>query len=603
VEVVPWLWFLTLSQDCRIFQHKNVLDIVAEVFGEYPTSDYEVRCIESYAAREYCVQYRESDFDFVSRLLEEEGIYYFFEHSKVGHKLVLVDDQGLIKPCPVQSSFRVTRTEHAFLDEDVVTDLRREHVVNTERVTLRDYNFLQPSNNLQASNGSRPELEVYDYPGLYDSLSGGERHANLLLQERTADYEVVRGSGTCRTLAPGHTLTLKDYYLKPSNQEYMVVALSHGGSGGGYRSHGTQPSFHAEFVWIPSKIPYRPPRITPRPIVRGSQTAVVVGPSGEEIYTDGDGHGRVKVHFHWDRLGKKDQNSSCWLRVSHPWAGKSWGAVALPRIGHEVIVDFLEGNPDRPIVTGRVYNADMPHPYGLPDNKTQSGVKSRSSLKGSPANFNEIRMEDKKGEEHLYIHAEKDKQVVVEHDRTESVGHDETIDIGNDRTETVGHDESITIANNRTEKVGVDEEISIGKNRTETVGADERISIGKNRTETVGTNESITIGSNRTESVGKDETIGIGANRSEQVGKNEDVSVGQSRTHQIGKSDRLEVGKELLINVGDQIVIKTGSASITMKKNGDIKIKGKNIDLQGSGKIKITASSDVNIKGSKVTNN
>jgi type VI secretion system secreted protein VgrG len=303
-------------------------------------------------------------------------------------------------------------------------------------------------------------------------------------------------------------------------------------------------------------------------VVQGSQTAVVVGPSGEEIWVDK--HGRVKIQFHWDREGKKDENSSCWVRVSSTWAGKNWGFVQIPRIGQEVIVDFLEGDADRPIITGRVYNAER-MPYDLPGNQTQSGVKSRSSKGGSGENFNEIRFEDLKGSELLYLHAEKDKQVVVENDRTESVGNDESISIGNNRTEDVGKDESITI--------------------------------GENRTESVGKDESITIGGSRTESVSKNETIDIGEKRQETVGKDEDVSVGGDRSTSVGKSDELQVGKELLIGVADKIVLKTGDASITMKKNGDIDIKGKNIKVQGSGKVQIKASSDVNIKGSKVTNN
>jgi type VI secretion system secreted protein VgrG len=295
----------------------------------------------------------------------------------------------------------------------------------------------------------------------------------------------------------------------------------------------------------------------------------VVGKGGEEIWVDK--HGRVKVQFFWDRKGKRDENSSCWVRVSSTWAGKNWGFVQIPRMGQEVIVDFLEGDPDQPIITGRVYNADQMPPYALPANQTQSGVKSRSSKGGTGENFNELQFEDKKGSEEVYIHAERNKRVVVEVDRTESVGHNEGISIGNNRTEKVGKNESITI--------------------------------GENRTENVGKDEGITIGANRNESVGKNESIEIGENRTESVGKNESVSVTESRTHKVGKDDSLEVGKNLVITVADSITIKTGDASITMKKNGDIQIKGNNLKLDGSGKIQIKAASDVNIKGSKVTNN
>ena len=304
-------------------------------------------------------------------------------------------------------------------------------------------------------------------------------------------------------------------------------------------------------------------------MVQGSQAALVVGKAGEEIWVDK--YGRVKVQFYWDREGKKDENSSCWVRVSSSWAGKGWGVIQIPRIGQEVIVDFLEGDPDRPIITGRVFNAEQAPPYELPAHQTQSGMKSRSSKRGSTENFNEIRMEDLKGNELLYIHAERDKEVVVENDRAKKVGHDERTSIGNDRTESVG--------------------------------ANESISIEKNRTESVGGNENITIVGNRADSVQKDETIQIGGNRRETITKNEDLTIGGDRIHQVKKSDELNVGKDLIISAGNSVLIKTGAASILMKRNGDIRIKGKNIKVQGSAKIQISASSEVNIKGSKVTNN
>jgi type VI secretion system secreted protein VgrG len=288
---------------------------------------------------------------------------------------------------------------------------------------------------------------------------------------------------------------------------------------------------------------------------------VVVGPAGEDIFPDK--YGRVKVQFHWDREGKNDAESSCWLRVATIWAGKQWGAIHIPRIGQEVSVDFLEGDPDQPIIIGSLYNADMMPPYALPDNKTQSGIKSRSSLKGTSANFNEIRFEDKKGEEQVYIHAEKNKVVVVENDRTESVGHDESISIGHDRTESVDNNETITIGKDRSESVGNNEVISVGSNRTLTIGKNHEVSIGENETLTIGKNQATAIGSNYT----------------------------------------IDVGKNYTLTAGDQIDLICGSSRITMKKNGDIKISGKNIQLIGSGKIDIKADSTVTVKGSKILQN
>jgi type VI secretion system secreted protein VgrG len=569
-EMIPWLGFLGLSHDCKIFQEMSVLEIVEQVFNDQGYSDYEIRTVRNYPKREYCVQYRESHLNFVSRLMEEEGIFYFFEHTGSKHTLVLADDTSAIKPCPGQSIVRVSPMPGAGREEDVVTAIQREHAAFVGKVTLRDYDHLQPSLKLESVESGEGVEEVYDYPGKYTELDEGTRYARLRLEEREEWYETVRGASTARSLQSGFSFDVKEHYNTDVNKTYQLLSVRHIAHSGSYKSW-DEPSFkyQNEFTGIPSDVPFHPSRVSPRPVIRGSQTALVVGKAGEEIWVDN--HGRVKVQFYWDRDGQKDENSSCWVRVSSTWAGKEWGFIQIPRIGQEVIVDFLEGDPDQPIITGRVYNAEQVPPYDLPGNQTQSGVKSRSSKGGGTENFNEIRMEDLKDSEEIYIHAEKDKRVVVENDRSESVGHDEKIQIGNDRTETVGNNESITIEKNRTESVGSDETISIGNNRTE--------------------------------SVGKNETIDIGENRTETVGKKENLSVGDDRTTQVGKDDKSQVGKRYSLVAGDSIQLQTGDASIVMKKNGDITIKGKNITVSGSGKINIKASSDVTIKGSKIKEN
>jgi type VI secretion system secreted protein VgrG len=447
-----------------------------------------------------------------------------------------------------------------------------------------------------------------------------------------------------RGLCAGGLFSLKGYPREDQNREYLVTSVRHSISVDDYHSGskgGSPADYTNNFTVIVSKTPFRSARITPKPIVQGPQTAVVTGPAGEEIYTDE--HGRVKLKFHWDRHNKKDENSSCWVRVSQLWAGKNWGGIHIPRIGQEVIVEFLEGDPDRPIVTGRVYNGEQVPPYALPANKTQSGIKSRSSKGGSGANFNEIRMEDKKGEEQLYIHAEKNQDNVVEndetttvgHDRTEDVGHDETIHIGNNRTETVDVDETITIGNNRTETVGVNESITVGANRTRSVGGSESVAVAMQRTHMVGINEtigigaaqeigigafqavaigayqtvdiganqSINIGVNQDTKVGSNQSLAVGGNQSESVDGNVSVSVDGNRGTSIKGNDSLKVGKNLVIDAGDSVTIKTGSASITMKKDGTIVIKGKDITVEGSGKIDAKASKNIVMKGQKILQN
>ena len=609
-EMVPWLWFLSLTNDCRIFQNLSVSDIVSRVFKDLGYSDFKFKLMGAGPKRIYCVQYRESSLAFVSRLLEEEGIFYFFEHTDSKHTLVLTDHPSQVPPCPGASKVRMTLTQSwQMAEEALVTGLEMDHTAVTEKIELKDYDFEKPSAGMIANVAGNQKDEVYDYPGGYVVKADGDRYARLRLEQKEAERELARGESNVPAFTCGHKFDLTEHPTRSLNRGYHLLRVRHSAAISNYTTGAGEYEYSNSFDAIPSGVPYRPPLSTPRALVSGSQTAVVVGPGGEEIYVDK--HGRVKVQFHWDRLGKKDQNSSCWVRVSAAWAGKNWGFIQIPRIGQEVIVDFLEGDPDQPIITGRVYNAEQMPPYALPANMTQSGVLTRSSKGGSAANANEIRFEDKKGSEQLFIHAEKNQDIEVEndethwvgHDRTKTVDNDETTHVKHDRTETVDNDESISIGGNRTESVAKEESISIGGSRTESVGKDESISISGDRTESVGKGESITIGGSRSESVSKDESVEIGANREVTVGKDEALSVGTARTVKIGKDDQLEVGKKLIINVADEISIKTGDAMIVMKKNGDITIKGKNITIQGSGKINAKADGDMVLKGSKIAAN
>ena len=585
--IVPWLWFLTRTSDCRIFQAKTVPDIIEQVFKGHGFNDYQLKLSGNYQPREYCVQYRETDFNFVSRLMEQEGIYYFFEHQDGKHTLVLADSISAHNPFPGYADVTFYELEKGAAAREVITDWTMEKEVQPVASALQDFDFKKPKTSLLASTNvtrkyGKAQFEIYDYPGEYVDHGDGQRLADVRLEELQTQYETLHGQASARGLAAGHIFKLKNHSRKDQNRDYLITGVSlHADAGefataGGGSGAGSE-FFSCNFTCIDKAQQFRPVRLTPKPIVQGPQTAIVVGPSGEEIYTDE--HARVKVHFHWDRHDKSDENSSCWVRVSQYWAGKTWGTIHIPRIGQEVIIEFLEGDPDRPIITGRVYNADQTPPYDLPANKTQSGLKSRSSKGGSAPNFNEIRFEDLKGSEEVYIHAEKDQNNVVENDETTKVGHD--------RTENVGNNENITI----------------GKSRTENVGADESISISGNRTETVTKDESITINGGRTENVSKDESITIEGGRTENVSKDESVTVGGARTVSVAKDDSLSVGKNLTIDAADSISITTGDASITMKKDGTIQIKGKDIKIEASGKIDAKASGDIKLKGSKIAEN
>ena len=575
-EIVPWFWFLTLSRDRKIFQNMTVLEIAQEVFRGLTYSDFELRCTQTYDPREFCVQYDESHFNFVSRLFEEEGIFYFFEHSDGKHVLVIADDASAHAPCPGQASARLTSGQGSLGDEDEITSLTLERSVHIGKVSLTDYDYLQPSLNLLSTVSGEKGEEIYEYPGRYSELADGGRYAALMLELGESGGQLVSGEANCRSFQSGFRFDLEDHYRDDANQSYLLLQVRHWGEAGDYFTWDTAAlEYRCQFLAMPYATPFRPPRGSRRPRIHGSQTAVVVGKSGEEIWTEE--HGRVKVQFYWDRIGSKDEKSSCWVRVATAWAGKAWGSIHIPRIGQEVIVEFLEGDPDRPIITGRVYNADQTVPYSLPANQTQSGLKSRSTKGGGGDNFNEIRMEDKKGSEQLYIHAEKDKVVMVENDRTETVGNDETIDIGKDRTETVGNDETITIMANRTETVHKNESITVYLNRTRKVGINEAVAVAATQEVTVGAKRNVTVGLNQTTNIGKD--------LSESVGGDASHSVGKSRTTEIGKDDKLKVGKKLLIEAGDEITIKTGKASIVMKKDGTVNISGKDITVKASGNI------------------
>lgn len=476
-EVVPWLWLLTCTRDCRIYQNKTVPQIVEAVFQDLSQTDFDAAQIKgTHNAREYCVQYRESDFDFVSRLLEQEGIFYFFRHEQGKHTLVLADQKGAYQDCAEKE------VEYFQGDADFNRVSRWEHRFEFRpgKWTQNDYNFETPSTNLKSSSTTvlplkgTDKYERYDYPGGYAKTSDGGALTDLRMEEEEAAYEVVDGASTCRSFSPGGKFTLQKHDCKSEEgKAYALTAVEHEASEPGYVA-GVEPGqdYRNAFTCIPATVVYRPGRTTPRPVVSGPQTAVVVGPSGEEIYTDK--YGRVKVQFFWDRLGKKDENSSCWVRVAEGWAGKTWGTLFLPRVGQEVVVEFLEGDPDRPLVTGRLYNAEQMPPYTLPANQTQSGIKTRSSKQGSTDNCNELRFEDKKGSEQVYFHAEKDFVREVENDDKLTVSHDQTITVKNDRTETVQEgNESVTVSKgNRTTTISQgNESLEVKQgNRTVTLG-------------------------------------------------------------------------------------------------------------------------------------
>ena len=631
----PWLWLATRRSDFKIFQFKDVPAIVQEVLAPYGFTVIN-KLTGSYRQWDYCVQYGESDFNFISRLLEHEGAYYYFEHAQGSHKLVLADGIGSHSPLPAGPSthpyYSGDRAAHVH-DEDFIDGWRALEDIASGHFAADDYDFKKPKALLdtrqqQPAGHPQDSREIYDWPGGYTEVGDGENYARVRIEQLKARREVMHGLGNARNLAPGYLFTLAKYPRADQNQQYLIEAADYrfeenvwrsdgaGGSGAAKRAGADSPTTYRLAVEVvPSKVPYRSQRITPKPHTTGPQTAVVVGPPGEEIYTDE--YGRVKVQFHWDRYGQMNENSSCWIRVSSPWAGANYGGIHIPRIGQEVIVDFLNGDPDHPIITGRVYNAMQMPPWDLPANKTQSGFLTRSSKggtpghgqKNSPGTANAIRFEDKAGQEQLWLHAQKDQLTEVEHDEDKWVGNDrrKTIDrdeintIHRDRTEIVDRNEKINVHGWRTEEVDLDETITIHQNRKERVDLNETISIGKNRKEDVGLNETISIGVNRSETVGNNEKVKIGVNQNLKVGSNKQESIGLTSLKNVGIAQMTNIGAAYNLNVGAVWMTNVGFANIeTIGKIKKVTVgdtttfeSGKSTSISAGETITVTAGKNI----------
>ncbi len=480
--VVPWTWFLTQSWNCQIFQEMTVPEIIEAVFNNRGFSDFELGGLSgSYEPLEYCVQYRESDFNFVSRLMEEVGIYYFFTHENGSHMMVLADSSSAHDPCPKCETVAYHSPTISGGTRSNILHFKRRKQVVTGIYEHRDFDFKQPKDDLTADeqisrDHAVSECERYDYPGGYINKDTGEDLAKVRIEELHAPHEVFTGKADARGLQAGFTFTLTDFHATDLNQPYLLTAVTHEINQGLFASGGDtqdKPYYEASFEAVVKDTPYRSARRADKKLVNGPQTAIVTGPSGEEIHTDE--YGRVKVKFHWDRYGVHDDKSSCFIRVSQAWAGKNWGAMYIPRIGQEVIVEFLEGDPDRPIITGRVYNGESMPPYDLPSEKTKSTLKSNSSKDAE--GFNEIRFEDKAGEEQVFIHAQKNQDNRVLNNSFEWVG--------NSRHLVVKADQFEHVENNRSEQVDSDHMEEIGKDRHVKVKGKEAIEVGDSHTLTV----------------------------------------------------------------------------------------------------------------------
>ncbi len=450
-RIVPWLWFLTRAANSRIFQNQNVVDIAKQIFADHGFNDYVFQLQRSYQPYEYKVQYRETDFNFVSRLLEHEGIFYFFRHENGKHTAVFGDAAIAFAPGELA---RVSFASIA--DWEHIQGWHHAYEFQTGQWTLTDYDFKKPQADLTAgqptviANPIMKKYEFFDYPGQYLTKDAGQGLARTRIEMEEAAYHIVNGVSMVPSLRSGESFTLADHPVPSENgASYALLSIHHDARDTSYFQAENASSYTNSFVCLPAKTVFRPPRVTPVPVVHGPQTATIVGPKGEEIHTDE--YGRVKVQFRWDRYGKADEKSTIFLRLAQSWAGNKWGAQTLPRIGMEAIVEFLEGDPDKPIVTGCLNNAAMMPPDPLPDNKTRTVFRTQSTPKSS--GFNEFSFEDKAGKEQVFLRGERDQDVRIKNDAREWIGNDRHLIVTKSQREKVGSGKHLTITGDQNEKV------------------------------------------------------------------------------------------------------------------------------------------------------
>lgn len=504
----PWLWFLTRTSDCRIFQKLTVPDIIQQVFDDHSQIvDVKKELTGTYREWEYCVQYRETDFSFVSRLMEQEGIYYYFKHADGRHTLVLADSYAAHSPFQgfVEIPF-VARERAAGIEHECITEWNFTREIQPGRYMIDDYNAEKPRVELQVTTKIKrkhdlADYEIYDYPGEYITKSEGDEVVRTRIEELHAQFELASGNTAAHGVCSGYLFKLTDHVRADQNREYLIVSTVQNLECNEYESiDNTGANYRCGFTVLNSGQPFRSQRNTPKPIVQGPQTAVIVGPAGDEIYTDK--YGRMKVQFHWDRQGQNDENSSCWVPVSQNWAGNRWGAIFLPRIGQEVIVDFLEGDPDRPIITGRVYNAEQMPPYDLPAEMTKSTIKSHSSKGGD--GFNELRFDDKKGSEQVFLHAEHNQDNRVKNDSLEWVGKDRHLIVTSNQIEKVEGDKHLSVMGDQSEKIDgtaskdivMDSQQKVGMKYALDAGTEIHLKAGCNLVIEAGTSLTLKVGGN-----------------------------------------------------------------------------------------------------------
>ncbi|MDZ4849531.1 MAG: type VI secretion system tip protein TssI/VgrG [Pirellulaceae bacterium] len=605
VRIVPWLWFMARASRCFVYlpekAEKSIQEVLGEVIKRVKSYGHVDPKIESGNAKilskrkvEHCVQYRETDLSFLSRTLERYGIFYYFKFANNQHTVVLSDQ--LNYPNAVESEVKYPHDADTHSGEDEITSWDHAYEFVSGKWEHTDYDFTHPSTDLRTSSLKHSSIslknnsgyEHYEFPGDYMKKDDGEMEAAVRLESEESRFNTVVGTSTCKTFSPGYCFKLTEHLncKDEKGKAYLITSVSHTASQPGPHTSGSQEATYSNsFSCISKESQYRPARATPHPWLSGVQTAVVVGPPGEEIHTDE--YGRVKVKFYWDREPDAGENHSCWMRVSQVHAGKGFGGIDIPRVGEEVIVSFIEGDLDRPIITGRIYHKESMPPFALPGGKTRSGLKSKTYKGGG---YNEMSMDDTPGKEQIRVHGQYDMDTVIEHD--------ETLKIGNNRTKDIGVDEVMAIGNNQKLKVGVNKTVDIGTDHTETVGANQNIKIGSNQSTKIGANQSTTVAANQSNSVGTAKTETVGMISNEMVGFMKTTNVGAAYSiisaaamnTAVGFVSMEEVGMTKKIIVGTKLEIIVGASKLVMEAGGKVTIEGTEFLFSASGNVKINGS-------------
>lgn len=605
-ELVPWLWFLDKRTNCRVFQNQTAQKIIESIFNELGFNDFNFSLIDTHQTFEYCVQYRESDFNFISRLLEQEGLFYFFEHKADKHVLHIADNIAAF----------------TFMDERTIehsSGSRAKHYVNSWQHRFQycsgafaqtDYNFenanlsllTETPTSIKLNNNSA--LEQFEFPGNYSESQRGQNLTRIRMQQEEAGYQVVSAAGNFHQLEVGKKFKLRsDEAAADDKKNFVISEIRHDAFDGSYLDEGSEDDgesgarYQNHFICLPEEVTYRPPLKTTKPRIDGVQTALVVGKPGDDIYTDK--YGRIKLQFYWDRYGKKNESSSCWVRVATPWAGTKWGTLNIPRVGQEVVVTFVNGDPDQPLVIGSVYNSTHMPPVALPGGKNYAGTKSRS-VKGGSGSFNEFSLDDSNGSEQVKLHAQKDYNTTVGNNLSSSVSANATYNVDGNSSSSIGGNSTLSVQGNESASIQGNQDYTVQGNRsgtvagnlTESTAGKAEASIGASESRNVGTNQDVTIGANQVANIGANQTISIGANQETTISGNQTIGVS-------GKQDISALSQDISINTS--ATTSALNVSINGQASISLTVGGSNITIDPAGITLSMGASSVKIDATGVT--